>query len=424
MQINGLPQNPHTLTLESGNALTAAWKVGQMLKVTAISDAVNGRVWLQAGRQQFQAQTGQPLRAGQELQVRVAQSNGQRTLLVINQAKTSDPVAQATLRALPRQDSMQPLLANLTHLAGNNANAQKLPPALQQLIREGVQLLSERPAVENQQGLKRAVRDAGIFYEAKLAQLVNRVPGANLGADLKAFLLRMQSALNQWQAPAASARTDTAPQAKGAPGVVTSPTTAIATDGKTSVNPVSQHGDTPPPQRQAAPVPQATQAPSLGSQSSAAQIHGELSRQVDATLARLQLHQLNSVPVAEDRTQSWVLEVPVRGGSNTQVFHLQIEEHEVKQEVAGEHRWSVMLAFDIEPLGPVRARVSVLGQQTSAVFWTEEESSSDLIQHYLPQLQQALEQAGLQVGALACHQGRPPVSQPAAQTHHYIDESV
>ncbi len=70
------------------------------------------------------------------------------------------------------------------------------------------------------------------------------------------------------------------------------------------------------------------------------------------------------------------------------------------------------LAFDLPGLGPVQARVAVLGEQVSTTFWAEQASTTQAFDSHLETLRQNLQQAGLGIGELVCRTGQAP--QPPA----------
>lgn len=416
MQINGLPQSLNTLTLESGNQFTQAWKVGEVLKVTAISDSTQGQVLLRAGKYQIRARTEQPISAGQQLELKVVSKQGRTVLQTVAQNVAPDVMGNAALRALPRQDSMQPLLANLMVL-GKTPLGAKLPVALQQQISGGMELLSQRAAVGTQEGLKQALRDSGLFFEARMAQQIIGNQRHEPPADMKAFLLRLQTALSQWRVATPLQNSVATPQpdkpVAAQPPQTQPPSTMPA---QTTAQ------ETPPPQRHGQPSPQATQVSHFSAQTPVQQIHAELTQQVEAALARLQLHQLGSLPQAEDKPQAWLLELAVRNNEQTELFGLHVEQDASQTGAQQDSLWSVMLAFDLPGLGPVRARVSVSGEHASVIFWAEHENASRLFEQNLPLLQDQLQLAGLQVADLQCHCGRPVQTQSESDPSGLLDE--
>jgi hypothetical protein len=162
-----------------------------------------------------------------------------------------------------------------------------------------------------------------------------------------------------------------------------------------------QHTAQQPPQPTAAELPHA-------------RLVQDLASQVEGALSRIQYNQLSSLPGDDPNRQAWQLDLPFRDGAHLQSFHLRIEEE--KHARALEHEgstWRVDLAFDLAPLGPVRARIGLQGEVVSSVFWAEKPETVALIEKRLQVLEQGLIRVGLEVGRLSAHRGRPPARSPA-----------
>ena len=70
------------------------------------------------------------------------------------------------------------------------------------------------------------------------------------------------------------------------------------------------------------------------------------------------------------------------------------------------------MGFELDDLGPVYARITLLGEQVSVTLWAEENTTAILANHNIEQLQDGLTQAGFHAGALHCQQGKPPHIMP------------
>ncbi|MDZ4262643.1 MAG: hypothetical protein U1B30_09970, partial [Pseudomonadota bacterium] len=126
MKINGPP--PASLNLTSATAQLQQLRVGQLLQAVVIKQLASDTVLLQLlnptsrttpGQPpqplQLKADTALPLVIGQRLQLQVSQLGDKPMLKVLNPLPATDAVLkQALMQALPRQNSMTPLLANLS----------------------------------------------------------------------------------------------------------------------------------------------------------------------------------------------------------------------------------------------------------------------------------------------------------------------
>jgi flagellar hook-length control protein FliK len=150
-------------------------------------------------------------------------------------------------------------------------------------------------------------------------------------------------------------------------------------------------------------------APLGAAAESARQPLQELSRHVEGALARMQYHQLASLPPEDANRQVWQLELPVKIEQHIESVKLRIEKDQHHGE-DGEQQasWRVNLAFDLEPLGPLQVRIGLQGDTVSSVFWARREHTAALIAARLEELRQGLRRVGLNVGELAARQGRLP----------------
>jgi hypothetical protein len=136
-----------------------------------------------------------------------------------------------------------------------------------------------------------------------------------------------------------------------------------------------------------------------------ARLFTDLLRQSEGSLARVQTHQLNSLPSEDGTRQVWQFEIPIQHRERIDDFLIRLEQERVRKEGQDETIWKLTLNFDIQPLGPVAARLSLQGEEISSLFQAEQAESAALIERHLPQLNDALIRAGLKVGRLHAHHG-------------------
>jgi hypothetical protein len=175
-------------------------------------------------------------------------------------------------------------------------------------------------------------------------------------------------------------------------------------------------------------LPQVRGQASLQAQLPAALLRTELLQQAEASVARVQLSQLASLPQGREAGMEWLLDLPVRRGEDTDVWTLGIRrDHEQggRDQEGQEPLWTVQLAFDLPGLGPMQARVSLRGEQVSTWFWTTQEAALPLLQAHLQELRRELEASGLRVAELHCLRGTIPGNADAAAARQPIlDERV
>jgi hypothetical protein len=331
------PASIAVATPARGDTTLATWRVGQVLAATVVSSPQPGRAELRIGNLQVAAQTGNlQLTPGQALRLEVASLKEVPVLKLLGVLQ-QNPVNQAVRDALPRQQPLAPLLGMLARIGAGG----QLPPEIARLAQELMARLPTPASVGNPTGLRQALRDSGLFLEAKLARTtppqVAAAPGGNpapakaaeLSGDLKANLLRLVQALRNNAANSAPAGARPAGGTPGVPAAATPGTPVLATAplpaaalAAARLPPGTLLDPGAPLQRGHPPLPPvAAQFARLQEQ---AMNRGELLRQAEGALARVQLNQLSSLPQERAQAAEWLIEMPVRRDGETDVWGLRI----------------------------------------------------------------------------------------------------
>ena len=268
-------------------------------------------------------------------------------------------LAAVAAEALPIQDSLAPLLADLAAVIDSPALPTAARATAQQI------LASQAPLDGTLTGpaLRVAVQSTGLFLEAAIAaalQAPGQTAAPNLNTDLKALLLRLTADLDpavQAQVAALQAETEALrtssvarragvrpiPPAKGAPTTAEAPAHA---------NP--------------ALISDPDQAPRL------------ILRQAQAALARLQLSQAASTQ-AEPLKAGWRFDLPVANLAGPGLAQFEIS-RDGGGAAGGVHdpahpTWRARFSLDVEPGGPVHAEVSLSNGRTRVTLWAERDSA-------------------------------------------------
>ena len=358
-----LPTAPPSLRVPGG-PWTRAWRVGQILRATLVrADTPDSAALRIAGRLvRAWGRDLPPLQAGESLRLRV-EALGRTPLLRVlapESVSESTPGITAALRtSLPRAGEMEPLLTHLATMVREGPFGSPGAVALPGLARALLAVLRTPADLARAEGLRGALRDSGIFLEARLLAGAGE---AALAGDLKGALWRLLAALKDAGAKA------------------------------------SHRGD-------------GELTPTTGSDSDS--LHAE----VEGALARLQLHQLAALPRAQAPAQ-WIFTLPVGGNAPAYVLELQIRGEDERGAAPDAPRaWSVLLHLDLPRLGAVQARIDLQGEQVAATLWAECEATIAAVRRHLPHLEAELRGAGLRVERLGCHRGpgpRPALPPPAA----------
>ncbi|HWK94254.1 MAG TPA: flagellar hook-length control protein FliK [Pseudolabrys sp.] len=163
----------------------------------------------------------------------------------------------------------------------------------------------------------------------------------------------------------------------------------------------------PPPFRGALPVAQPPMQATIAG-AGLREAATTLLAQTDAAIARHVMLQIASLPASQqpshppdDHSVRLVFDIPLATPQGTIVVQVQVErdapQHEAQAPVL-----SIRFAVDMEPIGPVRARVAHIGGKTSVTMVAEKPASAAALQQDIGSLRAALAQARLEPGELHC----------------------
>ncbi len=427
------------------SAALSTWRVGQILAATVIANPQPGVADLRIGSLRVKAQTGGlSLTPGQSLRLEVA-SLKQMPVLRLLGLMQQNPLQQMLREVLPRQQPLPLLFTALARLIMPTPTtlqrSPNLAPEIFTLARNLLETLPSTARVSSADGLRQAIRDSGLFLEAKLAQAAaSNVRPTELAHDFKANLLRLVQALRDNAANSAPAATRAHPLlgTGGAPATPTRPapapvalpaalaaTLASAVPTATRLSPGSLPDPGAPLQRGQPPQPPVPLAQLIKGQELAL-TQAQLQRFAEGALARVQLHQLSSLPQERMPLPEWLIELPLRRDGETDVWNFRIgrdAERERKTPDDATPAWSVMLAFDLPGVGPMQSRVTLRGDRVTAQFFSRIQGVLPLVMEHLPMLQARLRQVGLSVDELTCHHGEIPKPQAPPPTR-ILDERV
>jgi hypothetical protein len=407
---------------------------GQILHASVLTPTAQNSVKLQIGLAELVARTQIPFTPGQRITLDVVKTGVLPELRVLMQAETRHFQAEALRAALPKQMPLPRFfdtLRTLTNTLANNvpippfskavaapaeglksallpmfssaqqpAQSNKLNVEILQTLRnltgsESLQKIADglgpevinkiRTVLENTPSrnqvvspplLKKIILESGLFMEPKLA--TGQAPGPDLKSNLLLLLFHLRSQIEELIVPEQR---------------------AITAENRPQSSPLD---------------------------AGISKLLNQLLRQTEGSLARIQLNQLSSMPAEEGTRQVWQFDIPVKHPEGFDSFQLRIEREQSHSEKKdARHRWRLSLNFDLDPLGPVQAQITLLGEQVSALFLTERKESADLIERQLTSLEQAFARAGLKVGHLAAKRsGKVATEMPNSFPHPLLDEKA
>ncbi len=397
------------ITLEpSVTSVLKNLRPGQLLQANVVTDTAQNLVKLKIGTAELIARTQVSLRADQRITLDVIKAGEMPELRVVKEPVIREYQTDALRSILPKQIPMQRLYANLQAVYSNIIRSLPQPGAdlrLQQpalplpaqtsssvptksgVDKEMLQILqtiagkAAPPALSNQFGpklvqaarnilsaaipnsgnitstqLRQAIIGYGLFMEAQLA--AGQPPGASYKGDLLQLLFQIGNLLQKGASQQQLATTETTGQT----------TTSVMESGFTKLLEM-------------------------------------LFRQAEGGLARVQLNQLASLPTEDNARQVWQFEVPIRHQEHVDSFLIRLEQEQVDGKGDTQPIWYVTLSFDIEPLGPIQAKISLHDDEVSTMFVAEKANSAELLNRRMSDLNQAFLDSGLNVGKLLARRG-------------------
>jgi hypothetical protein len=312
---------------------------------------------------------------------------------------TSSLLNTAASQAAATQDSMAPLLADLSAALDSSA----LPAAARATVQQILSAQTPLTAATTASSLQAAVAGSGLFLEASLAAAA--VEGAtaaiNTSGDMKALLLQLSSTLD----PAALDPAAVNPLTAALVGAL--PQNRAQAQARQRLPPR-------PPIAGAVTAGQPVARAGIGPDTSSEALTASLRQEAAAALARLTMSQLASVPKSGAATR-WAFELPVEtpGGLAIAQFEISRDDHNSTADQAAP-TWRARFSMDVEPSGPVHAEVSLSGGRTRATLWAERGDAHQALDALQDELTSALAEAEGGDAAVRIVSGAPPDTTPQA----------
>ncbi len=184
-----------SLVVTRASADIRNWQPGQQLQATVTSRLENGLVNLRIGATILTAELQADVKIGEKLLLEVVSGGDKPVLRGIRNDSLQQLLESAIRQTLPKQQSHAQLLSDIEFLL-KQKQLSVLPEKVQQALRQLQQSFTDRNAISNADGVRQAIRQSGLFMEARLIDSA-ATGSINLEHDLKAGLLRLQRAIQQ-----------------------------------------------------------------------------------------------------------------------------------------------------------------------------------------------------------------------------------
>lgn len=307
----------------------------------------------------------------------------------------------------------------------SSAAAPALGTNVQRTLESLLGQLSTHRDLTDPERLASALKDAGPWLEARLAQsLTLATPTRDFAPDLKARLLSLAQQLRSISVRT-SDLTERAPSLPSRPSA-TEPAARVTPERTTTP---SSQPDAPqrllaswPGEliRKAAGLTQRQLAEGLRSitlqrreatpeQKSAPAVASALARDVDGMIKQVVTHQLQALDSTPEEPH-WVLELPFKTPAGLIALETDIR-REAPEDASSDPGWSMRLRLDLPQLGPVTIRLSLRAERLSASLQAETETGAATLKQHLETLRKQLQAREIEVASL--HAGYRPAERPS-----------
>lgn len=431
MDISKLTIGPKLTIQPTVTSVLKNLQPGQQIQANVLADTSNNLVKLKIATTEFIARTQVALRADQKITLDVVKAGNMPELRLVREAEVRSYQADVLRSILPKQLPMQRLYANLQAVYSNILRSLPQPGAGPKLQQPGAPLQPQPSPTTTAQA-------AGATDKEMLQLLQNLTGkgGAQTALADKVGPNLIQTARSILAAVIPNSGNITPTQLRQAIlgyGLFMEAQLAAGQPPGTSfkgdlLQLLFQIGNLLQLNKQHLPTQQLSTAQANPSQidSGFIKLLEILFRHAEGSLARVHLNQLASLPTEESSRQVWQFEVPVKHQDHVDSFLIRLEQEQGKNR--GDDTkpiWYVSLTFDIEPLGPVKAKISMHKDEVSTMFLAEKAESAELLNKRMAELSKAFADSGLSVGKLlASHGNAQPEKPQQSITTSLLDEKA
>lgn len=414
-------------------------RTGQQLYVKVIEQLPSkNEVILQLGNKLVSVSSHIPTKTGETIAV-VVERTTTDIILKVKQATQNSDLINSTLRhALPKQLPIQGFKLPLVTFNKNVQTSEKSAPneslptkALQTITKQIVQTSINTQILSTPHGVKSAIQNSGHFLEAKILQTatdnIAKTTAANSATkksdlainhtgttapiepaklthadisriakiDLKANLIQLIKLLKSWPTQASKPAPFNSAQLK--PDLTTS---------KLLTKELIQH-----------------QTNSLQQRHKLQNL--DLLTKAEGALAKITLNQLANAYPDNTPRQSWQLEIPFYNGQNQEAMFIKIErEDSTKSAGATDDQWTVSLEMNPPNLGLIKNKLTLIDQQISSHFWTENKQTGQLLKDHINVLKEGFHASNLTTKTLDVQSSQEPNFKNTSSANTILSEKA
>lgn len=415
------------LAVKSAQLNLSRLLVGQILNASVVEKKTLNTLILKVGNQLLEAKATQnkTLNVGEQLKLIVEKQDNPTTLRVIQHdpkiipRETKQQLQQQLLReAIPKQAGLEKLTTLLSQVSKNIKTSIQMPTPVEQQFKKLIDQLPEKNNLKNESGLKTAIKNSGIFLEAKLlteafnkdssklntafktthqasqkesSQLLKSNSNQSLlqpqklelAKDLKANLLQLSVALNKYKADSPPIKTSNDATLMKLPHL-----SSVEVANKNTAN---------------------TKEATIKAAELALKAETEtLNKQIESSVARIEVNQSKAVVSYENQSPLWSIEMPVKDEKDIDLLKLNIQaDKDPNNNNEKNQQWSTDLKITFENIGTLSAKLFIKDKEVNATLWSDNKILNSLIDDNLAVLNKKIELHGLTTGKIICLKEAP-----------------
>ncbi|MGZ8928839.1 MAG: flagellar hook-length control protein FliK [Methylobacter sp.] len=325
-------------------------------------------------------------------------------------------VAEFIKQFLPRHEAspifLNQLIKDLPQLMKNES----VPQALKDIAAKIIRNLPPKEQLISSQGLKQAIVNSGLFFEAKLppamsqTELIKELPQLiknesvpqslqRIAAEILQNLTQKQPSLNRPNLEQPAANSKPVPEAElklnpanaGATGAL-SDTGSMTTDFKANLLKFIQ-----------ALKQEITHQGEQPSNQADLDLLKNLQHKTENTVAKLALDQLMSLPKEDSPKQLWIIDIPFIDRQQAQSVRIEVQRDKENKAQSGNGNWSVNITLTPPGLDTIHCIASYRDNVINTFFKSRNTQTTELIKHNLDYLKNQLEESGLKTGHMDAH---------------------
>ncbi|TAK62424.1 flagellar hook-length control protein FliK [Methylobacter sp.] len=355
------------------------------------------------------------LKVGQNLNLEILKTGATPEFKIIPTANIipEAKIAEFIKQFLPRHEAspifLNQLIKDLPELLKNRS----VPQALKDIAVKIVQNLPPKEQLITSQGLKLAIANSGLFFEAKLpamaqAELIKELPqlikNESVPQSLQRIAAEILQNLTQKEPLLNGSGTNSKPIYES---LVFSPSTDTAMNAEGNIPKAGAFGDveliTGDFKANLLKFIQAlkqeiTHQSEQHSLPIDLDLLKNLQHKTENTVAKLVLDQLMSLPKEDNLKQLWIIDIPFVDRQQAESIRIEVQRDKENKRQSDNGDWSVNITITPPGLGTIHCIVSYRNDVINTFFKSQNIQTTELIKHNLDYLKKQLEESGLKTG--------------------------